>query len=157
MKVKTLQWFQFVVLVAGNIVAWSTVVLSYRAFFQAGYGILNFRGCTVANPLATPCFYGAVAFLIALAWAGMRISEPTAKSFRHLSWLLVASAIFGWVNVIFEIYKINANAGKIVACGARTVTSIYQSSCLYGTIAFTLALILSFLIYKKLKSESVVI
>ncbi len=155
MKLKIGQWALVGFLAVGNMIAWSTVALGYQAFFRAGGHMFQFSGCSVTNPLATPCLYGAIAFLIAIIWTAKKILKPVnlPRSFRNLSWFLLASSLFGWGNVIWEIKSMSVK-GSIQACGAKTVTNIFQSSCLYGTMAFTLALLCAFIIYRQTKSKS---
>jgi hypothetical protein len=61
---------QVALLALGTAFSWITLTLDYRRFFAAGGQVFELSGCAVANPLATPCFYGALAFFAALVWAG---------------------------------------------------------------------------------------
>ena len=56
---------QIAVLAIGTAFAWFTLVGDFRRFFSACGRVFEWSGCVVTNPLPTPCFYGAPAFLAA--------------------------------------------------------------------------------------------
>ena len=53
----------------GTVIAWSTVTLGFIRFYRAEGTLLKFTNCALPNPLTTLCFYGAIAFVLALLWA----------------------------------------------------------------------------------------
>ena len=61
---KNLLWAEFFLLLAGTIFAWTNFTIELLNW-------LNKRACTTGcavglkSPFVTPCFYGAIAFLIA--------------------------------------------------------------------------------------------
>ena len=127
------------VLLTGSAIAWSTVTLGFVRFYRVEGTILKFTNCALPNPLATPCFYGAVAFLIVVLWSVTlaRRPAPEARSYRYLWWLLLASTVFGWSNVAYEFWIWNqSETGTMVSCTADTISSPLQSPCLYGSTMF---------------------
>lgn len=111
-----------VFLLVGTLIAWSTVTTGFIRFYRAEGTILKFMNCVVPNPLTTPCFYGAVAFLIALVWAVHLASHGTSigRGYERLWWLLLASTIFGWSNVAYEFWTWSQSPTRtIVSCSRR--------------------------------------
>ena len=126
-------------LVVGTLIAWSTVTLGFIRFYRTEGTILKFTNCAVPNPLVTPCFYGALAFLIALVWAAYLASHGTSigRGYERLWWLLVASTIFGWSNVVYEFWTWSQSPTRtIVSCSAQPLSSPWQSPCLHGSTMF---------------------
>ena len=64
--IKSLLKVQVAMLAIGTVFSWFTLVVDYRRFFAAGGRVFELSGCAVANPLITPCFYGAMIYLTAL-------------------------------------------------------------------------------------------
>ena len=105
---RTLLKLQVGVLMIGTVFSWTTLVLDYRRFFASGGSSYELSGCIVANPVTTPCFYGALAYLIALLWALVIFrSKPAAilKSQRGLQFLLISGTAFAWGNFAYEAYR----------------------------------------------------
>jgi len=126
-------------LVVGTVIAWSTVTLGFIRFYRAEGTILKFTNCALPNPLTTPCLYGAIAFLVALIWAAYLASHTMSigRGYEHLWWLLLASTIFGWSNVAYEFWRWGQSpTGFIVSCTTESISSPFQSPCLYGSTMF---------------------
>jgi hypothetical protein len=126
-------------LVVGTVIAWSTVTLGFIRFYRAEGTILKFTNCALPNPLTTPCFYGAIAFVLALLWAASLASgaKPRVRGYEGLWWLLLASTIFGWSNVAYEFWRWGQSpTGFIVSCTTESISSPFQSPCLYGSTMF---------------------
>jgi hypothetical protein len=123
-------------------------------FYGSEGTLLRFSNIGVTNPLITPCFWGAIAFLIGLAWAGSLYSTIARGGplggYRTLAWFLVACVLFGWSNVGYEMWKLNqSETGSIIGCMAEPMTSIFQSSCLYGSVMFLASLVAAHLVVRK--------
>jgi hypothetical protein len=149
---RTLQKAQVWILAAGTAFSWSTLVADYRRFFDAGGRVLELSGCAVQNPVTTPCFYGALAFLAAFAWsvAILRFTPEAAR--RHqtgLGWLLAAGTVFAWGNFGYEVYRYygSAKAASAFSCPPGEV-AIHPllAPCFYGALIFLAALVVSVLI-----------
>lgn len=156
MKQKNLFYLQSSLLFAGTLFAWGNVIKEFNTYFEAGGKIFQFVGCPLTNPVATPCFWGATAFLIALIWSLLILKlsvKYQVKNEWRLKWFLVASAIFGWGNVAFEFYKyFSAQMQPIVSCTGIIKNPIY-SPCFTGSVIFFTSLILANSL-SKLQKES---
>jgi hypothetical protein len=140
---------QVVVLALGTAFSWITLVLDYRRFFASGGRVLEISGCAVANPVATPCFYGALAFLAALVWAVVILRSPpeaASKRQRGLHWLLAAGTVFAWGNLAYEVYRFvqPQPAASVFSCPAGEVAgNPLLTPCFYGALIFLAALVVS--------------
>ena len=150
MNTRALLQLQAGVLGIGTVFSWVTLVLDYRRFFASGGQVFQFSGCAVSNPLATPCFYGALAFLIALAWALLILrAKPgtIGRSLSHLRLLLVAGTLFAWGNFGYVVYRyLTERPAMPFSCPpGETVAYPLTAPCFYGALIFSAALMLSIL------------
>ncbi|MFH0952480.1 MAG: hypothetical protein V1838_04875 [Patescibacteria group bacterium] len=154
---KNLYRLQSLVLLGGTVFAWYTVVQDFRRFFDYEGTLLKFSDCFVPNPLMTPCFYGAFAFLIAFIWSLSILFRPENQAVRHghLRWLLVAGVIFAWSVNIYELIKwySRASGEPAIGCSGTIVSNPYSTPCFVGASIFLLALIVSLVIIKKNKTS----
>ncbi len=138
----------------GTAFSWLTLVLDYRQFFAAGGHALQFSGCSVANPAATPCLYGALAFLVAFIWSIALLRSPAETipaGEKGLAWLLGAGSLFAWGNFAYLAYVfLTAKPRSALSCppGDAPVNPI-AAPCFYGALIFTTALVVSFLMLEK--------
>src|SRR5512144_2720715 len=151
---KTLLRVQAAVLALGTLFSWLTLVFDYRRYFAAGGQVLELSACAVANPLVTPCFYGALAFLLAFAWAiAILRSAPgtVAKRQGHLQWLLVAGTLFAWGNFAYLAHRFlqPQPAASAFSCppGEQAANPL-TAPCFYGALIFSAALVVSVLILR---------
>ena len=139
---------QIALLVFGNLVAWKAVYDDFSRFFGAGGKLLQVAGCTVPNPVTTPCFYGAFGFLGTLIWAIMIFKKTDivakVRQEHYLSWLLVGCALFGGFNFT-KLYLAFIN-GSQIGCSGAPMTSPFVTPCFYGASIFLVTLIFSWLI-----------
>ena len=151
---KNLLYLHSLLLLSGTVFAWGNVLKEFKIYFAAGGQILQTAGCPVTNPIITPCFWGATAFLIALIWSSYIIQAKSTGQISNeirLKWFLVASTIFGWGNVALEFYKYYASKMQpIVSCTGVIKSPIY-APCFTGSIIFLASLIFTSIIIKKLK------
>jgi len=151
---RTLLKVQVSVLAIGTGFSWITLVFDYRRFFASGGHVLNISGCAVTNPIATPCFYGALAFLAAFMWglAILRSSqEAVVKRQRGLQCLLSAGTVFAWGNLTYEVYRFMQSqpAVSVFSCPVGEVTvNPLMTPCFYGALIFLTALVVSILIIR---------
>ncbi len=151
---RTLLKVQVAVLAIGTGFSWITLVFDYRRFFASGGHVLNLSGCAVTNPVITPCFYGALAFLAALVWAvAILRSTPEAvlKRQRGLQWLLAAGTLFAGGNFAYEVYRFMQPqpAASAFSCAAGEVAvNPLMTPCFYGALIFLTALVVSVLIVR---------
>lgn len=149
---QTLLKVQVAVLAIGTGFAWITLVFDYRRFFASGGHVLNISGCLVTNPIITPCFYGALAFLAAFVWAIAilrSVQEAVLKRQRSLQYLLAAGTVFAWGNFTYEVYRFMQpqRAPSAFSCPAgEVVVNPLMTPCFYGALIFFTALAVSILI-----------
>lgn len=148
---RTLLKIQVAVLTIGTGFSWITLVLDYRRFFASGGHVLALSGCAVTNPLITPCFYGALAFLAAFVWAIAILRSPPAavlKRQRSLQVLLASGTVFAWGNFAYEVYRFMQPhpASSAFSCPAgEAVVNPLMTPCFYGALIFLTALVVSVL------------
>ena len=127
-------------LAVGAVIAWSTVSLAFVRFYRAEGTLLKITNCQFPNPVTTPCFYGAIAFLVALVWAVSlaRGANAPVRGYAGLWWFLLASTIFGWSNVAYEFWRWNQSSTGfiLISCTTASISSPFQSPCLYGSTMF---------------------
>jgi hypothetical protein len=145
---------QVALLALGTAFSWFTLVVDYRRFFAAGGRVFEMSGCAVANPLVTPCFYGAMAFLAALVWALVILrSAPDAVPTRQrgLNWLLASGTVFAWGNFAYEVYRFGLpqpSAPDFSCPKGEAVTHPLLAPCFYGALIYLAALMVSMLILR---------
>ena len=140
---------QVAALAVGTAFAWFTLALDYRRFFNAGGRVSEWSGCAVTNPLLTPCFYGAIAFLAAFVWALVLLrSAPQAVAGRQrgLNWLLAAGTVFAWGNFAYELFLYSQQRSvSAFSCPPPGEAAVHplMSPCFYGALIFLTALAIS--------------
>jgi len=132
-----------ITLIGGVLFSWYTVINDFLRFYKIYGTIFRIENCLVPNPVTTPCFYGAVAFLIALILL-------LIKKFLFLKYLLIGGTVFAWTNFAYEAYKfyLPSNTAKI-GCSGIEVESIFTTPCFFGALIYLTAL----LIFWKFKSS----
>jgi len=144
---RVLPRLQVALLGAGTAFSWVTLVADYRRFFAAGGRVFELSGCVVQNPLLTPCFYGALAFLIAFAWsvAILRSSPQVARAReRGLVWLLAAGTVFAWGNFAYEVlrfFSAQKTSSSFSCPPGEGLVHPLLAPCFYGALIFLAALV----------------
>ena len=140
---------QVAVLAIGTGFSWYTLADDYRRFFSAGGRVFDWSGCVVTNPLLTPCFYGALAFLAAFVWALVILRsapEAVVRRQRGLNWLLAAGTVFAWGNFAYEMFLYSQQRSpSAFGCpppGEPAVDPLMMP-CFYGAWIFLAALAVS--------------
>jgi hypothetical protein len=156
---KNLFKLQAGVLLIGTLFAWYTVYSDFARFYNLYGSITRISGCAIPNPVTTPCFYGAFAFLLGFIWSVIilrRISkgEEISKKQRNLKYLLIAGTIFAWSNFALEIYKYYSSKTAVkVSCSGVATDNVFLTACFYGSVIFLTALIVSLVIKKTMSSK----
>lgn len=150
---KKLYWLQTAVLLAGSIFAWYTVYTDFARFYGLYQSLTRIQNCIIPNPVTTPCFYGAFAFVGAFVWALLIQKMPQAKQIiqqRRLVLLLIGSTIFAWSNLAIEVYNFYFKTqAEQVSCSGVAANSIFVTPCFIGSAIFLTALLISLIIRKK--------
>ena len=138
---KKLLGAQTLILLAGTLFAWSRLIPQLRNF-RSEYGtLLRFTDCVIPNPLKTACFFGSLAFLVALIWSLALLNTPGSVGERRLFWFLVACVLFAASVVVVEFseyYHWFGVSSFTVSCSPGTFP--LQTPCFLGLIFFVLAL-----------------
>jgi len=146
---RLLRRVQVALLALGTAFSWVTLLVDYRRFFAAGGQVFELSGCAVANPLVTPCFYGALAFLAAFAWAVAILRSPPAAALRRqrgLNWLLIAGTAFAWANLAYEVYRFiqpQPSASAFSCPKDEAAVHPLLTPCFYGALIYLAALVVS--------------
>lgn len=155
MNIKIFLYLQSLTLTGGTVFAWFTVFTDFSRFFNAGHEITTLTGYVPPNPLVTPCFYGAIAFLIALGLSINVILSKAKNLTKHqkrLNYLLIAGSLFAWGNVAYEFYKyFQATTEEYIGCSGHLVSSPFETACFIGACVYLAALVVSVIILKTKK------
>ena len=154
---KKLYTIQTLILLAGTIFAWLTVYSDFAYFYNLYGSISRISNCVIPNPVTTPCFYGAFAFLASLIWSWYILKyagEKKADQQRKLNLLLIASTIFAWSNLSLQFYNFYFKTEEKLSCSGVPTENIFTTACFIGSLIFLVVLIISLLInYKNNKNE----
>lgn len=155
-----LYWVQVGALLVGTVFAWTTAVVDFLRFYEAEGTLFKVNDCLYPNPVTTPCFYGAIAFAVALVWAislTKKEGEVRIKSEKYLALFLTAGTIFAWTSfgrLAYNFYT--ALPGSGIGCSGVPTANPFITPCFFGSVLFLIALIISFIILaKEAKSGSV--
>ena len=149
---RTLLKVQVAVLAVGTGFSWGALVFDYRRFFASGGHVLQLSGCAVTNPVITPCFYGALAFLAAFVWALVILRSAGAavsKRQRGLQFLLAAGTVFAWGNFSYEVYRfmqVKPAASAFSCPPGEVAANPLTLPCFYGALIFLASLVVSIII-----------
>lgn len=147
---KKLLWLQSIILLAGTAFAYYTVYSDFQLFNFYEGTIFKLKDCVVPNPVLTPCFYGAFAFLVAFIWSLFILkSKEIFKQERRLLLLLIASTIFAWGNFFSVVIRYYTTwLGPKVSCSGTELINPLQTSCFIGSMIFLIALIVAIIILR---------
>lgn len=146
MRYPRLFYAQTAALLGGTAFAWYTVYTDFARFYGLEGTIFKIEDCIFPNPVTTPCFWGAWAFLIALIWSFriLRAKSAVLRSQKHLVWFLIAGTLFAFSNFGYGLVKFFANAGKpTIGCSGQLVTNPLATPCFIGALFFLVALIVA--------------
>jgi hypothetical protein len=149
----------FLPLLAGTVFAWLSVASDFVRFFHTEGTIFKIQDCFTPNPVTTPCFYGAIAFLIALIWIikiGKTEIAKQIKNIKGLLVLLIAGNIFAWSNMTLELVRFySSKTGESVGCSGLLITNPFLTPCFFGSLIFLLSLVSAIVVFKDLKNSSI--
>lgn len=148
---KKILYVQVVALLGGTLFAWFTVYNDFMRFYDIEGTVFRVKDCIIPNPVTTPCFWGAWAFLIALLWAIAIVRKTDVmaqtKNQKRLVIFLVAGNIFAWSNAARGIVEFYANkAQPTIGCSGLLVTNPFITPCFFGSSLFLLSLLVSFFV-----------
>jgi len=151
--IRRLLQLQTLALAIGTGFAFYTVVVDFIRFYGFEGTVFKVQDCVVPNPVTTPCFWGAFAFLVALVWSSRLLRQvQLVRGQRRLSWLLVASTIFAWGNfsrVAYDFYR--AGTGSTTGCSGVLTTNPFTTPCFIGSVIFLVALTIALFLNRQLR------
>ncbi len=151
---KKLAWAQVVVLLGGTIFAWYTTVQNFIRFYRFEGTLFKLRNCVIPNPVTEPCFYGAIAFLVAFLWMVYLLRKSAIHQFRYLFWFLAAGTAFAWVNVTREVVAFyTAKGAPVLGCSATPILNPFLTPCFTGASIFLLSLLLAAVQYNHMMKQ----
>jgi len=144
-------------LAVGTLFAWYTVVNDFLRFYSYEGTVFKVEDCIFPNPVTTPCFWGAWAFLIAFVWA-VRIQRNASVpkvSQRNLVLFLIAGTLFAWFNNVRDLIRFyGASGAPTVGCSGQLVTNPYTTPCFIGASIFLLSLLVGVWCLRQLKAST---
>jgi hypothetical protein len=126
-----------------NLIAIQSLVLFFGTIFAWAALFRQFSG-TGPNPFLTACFYGSVAFLVALFWSVRVYQRPAFPGERRLRNFLLFCVVFAATVVAYEavvFYKLFSVGTNAFICTPGVPP--LETPCFTGLLFFTGALIVS--------------
>ncbi|MFC1649679.1 hypothetical protein ACFL2C_03150 [Patescibacteria group bacterium] len=146
---KQLKKTRLAYLLLGSIIAWYETISKFAAFYGNEGTLFKVKDCVIPNPITTPCFWGATAFVIALILAYKFYKKSSKKFEKYFLWFMIACVLFAWGNFAVELRGVQPVPGALIAPCTANPVSPFLSACFFGSILFTLSLISTYLISKK--------
>ena len=133
-----------IVLFIGTVFAFYTVYNDFLRFYSYEGTYFKVRDCAVPNPVTTPCFYGAFAFLSAFIWSIID------QKIRYLSYFLIGGAIFAWSSFGYELYSyFNAGGESYIGCSGIEISNPFTTPCFQGAVLFLISMIVGLMRVKE--------
>lgn len=137
-------FYQFLIALIGTIFSFTSVVFDFTNYYNNCGTIFISNSATIPHPFATPCFYGAFAFLTALILSYLILFKQK-KSQKYLVSLAAFGSAFAWGNMFLEFNKFFAAKGSpYTGCSGATVTNPFLTACFGGSVIFLILFIFSF-------------
>ncbi len=151
---KRLAWIQAAVLLGGTLFAWYTTVKNFVRFYHFEGTLFKIHNCVIPNPVTEPCFYGALAFLVALLWMVYIVRRNIVHHIRYLFWFLAAGTAFAWINVTREVVAFyTARGTPVLGCSATPILNPFLTPCFTGASIFLLSLLLAAVQYNHIMKQ----
>ncbi len=137
------QYTLLAVLLGGTLFSWYHTALLFKKFFVYHDSLLQVTNCIVPNPIATPCFYGAVAFFGALVWAGLITYGVFPTSFVWLRRFLVFGILFAATVLVYEGMEFYQVIAPTVSVSCSPGTHPLSTPCFGGLLFFSAAYVIA--------------
>ena len=149
---KSLLRLQALVIAGGVLFSWGALMGQFGRFYDMYGTFFRFRECVIPNPMATPCFYGAMAFLASFVWATFLVINFRAGSQKWLSRLLLFGVVFALSVLSYEFLQYyHLLGGPIISCTPGVPP--WQTPCFVGFLFFVGAFTVSLFVIKRQKVE----
>lgn len=148
---------QLIVLGAGSVFAWYTVVQDFVRFYNFEGTLFKVQNCVFPNPVTTPCFYGAFAFLIGTVWAYAIALDKhrQVRKQKGLVWFLVAGNVFAWANFAQGYFAFLANQSRpTIGCSGQLMGDPFSTPCYVGSVLFLAALVVALVSFAHLRKRA---
>lgn len=136
---------------AGVAVSWITTINSFVNFYRIEGTLFKIKDCAVPNPIVTPCFWGALAFIAGAYWAIKLNKEADAGKEKGFLYFIIFCILFAWSNFLVEVLKIDYKIGGVISPCPVAYSSPWVSACFFGSVLFTLSGLTTLLIVKSKK------
>ncbi len=147
-----LYFIQVGVLLAGTVFSWMTALVDFMRFYENEGTLLKIKDCVYPNPVTPLCFYGAIAFAVALTVSVALLKKEGEVRFhleKRLAMFLTAGTIFAWSNFgLLLYYFYTALPGQGVGCSGVPTSTPFATPCFYGSILFLTVLLVSLVILR---------
>lgn len=147
-----LRKIQILIIGLGVLWSWFNVIKQGKIHYEVEGSLTKIKDCAVTNPILTPCFWGAVAFLISFVLSILIIKAKKQKSKKFQGWLkklTFVGTLFAWAVVGSESYDYFSNKMQPIQTCTGIVKNPLESACFVGAIIFTLSFLISTKIFKK--------
>ncbi len=152
---KKFLYLQAALIGGGVVFSWTALAGQFSEFYNIYGTIFRFRDCAVPNPLATPCFYGALAFAVAFIWSVLLVRKPNLTSARWLRNFLLFGVVFALSVLAYEAveyYRLFASDVPSISCSPGTPP--YATPCFYGALIFIASYAAAYTIVRRGESEA---
>ncbi|OHA83442.1 MAG: hypothetical protein A2408_02105 [Candidatus Yonathbacteria bacterium RIFOXYC1_FULL_52_10] len=149
---------QLVALLGGTAFAWYSVAVDALRFYRTEGTLFKVSDCVYPNPITTPCFWGAVLFVIVLVFAlRARKSADPLKRQRNILMMLLGGTLFAWANFSVSSWSFFlAPKGEGTSCSGVPADSPFVTACFYGALFFTASLVAGYVFFRALKRNTTV-
>lgn len=136
-----------IVLIVGIIFSFSNIAKEYIDFYNVEGTIFKLSDCKIPNPITTPCFYGALGFVIAFKLTDLISNSSNEKKVQfanYLMFFLLFGTLFAWYNnwsTFIDFYL--KDSTEVFGCTGKIITSPFTTPCFIGALIFTCSLLLS--------------
>lgn len=146
---------QILILLVGTLFAGYNVIKNSIRFYNYEGTLFKINDCVIPNPVTEACFYGAIAFLVALIWSIVIFRKySNGKLFNkvqhYLWWFLSFGTIFALFNVTKEFAAFYLNDGPTLGCSSTVIVNPFLTPCFGGMVIFLIAALLAGNIHFKL-------
>lgn len=141
------------ILFGGAVFAYTTLYYDFLRFENIYGTVFRVQDCSIPNPITTPCFWGALFFLIGFfislsIFNRSKKSKDSGKLEKYLYFLLFGGTIFAWSNFTFELYKFYFTSGPKTSCSGILTSTPFTTPCFYGAMIYLLGFVTMLVIRK---------
>lgn len=140
-------------LLLGSIIAWGETLSKFSIFYTNEGTIFKIKDCVTPNPITTPCFWGATAFVIASLLAIVYFRRKSQSFEKYFLIFMGACVLFAWGNFALELKGVQPDPNAIITVCQSNPANPFLSACFFGSILFTLSFVLTLINFTKKSSK----